>query len=90
MGQSIPSQVTAELRGATALAGKRFISDLEVELLFGIPRKTLQNWRVLGRGPRYRKFGAGVRYDVRDLESWIDSLPSGGAGIPACAVRNAR
>jgi hypothetical protein len=65
---------------------KRFVSDLEIEATFGIFRRTLQNWRVLGRGPIYRKFGSTVRYDLRDVETWIHSLPTGGAGVPSCAV----
>ncbi len=52
--------------------------------------KTLQNWRGLGRGPIYRKFGKAVRYDVADLEAWIKGLPTGGAGVPSCAVESAR
>jgi hypothetical protein len=68
--------------------GKQFWNETEVEYSFGIPRKTLQNWRVLGKGPRYRKFGSGVRYEISDLEAWLDSLPSGGAGVPSSAVRN--
>jgi hypothetical protein len=81
-------QVTAEQHTAV-LDGKRFISDLEVEAHYGIPRKTLQNWRVLGRGPLYRKFGKGVRYEIRSIESWIESLPCGGNGIPASAIKSA-
>jgi hypothetical protein len=65
---------------------KRFFSDVEIEASFGIPRKTLQNWRILGRGPIYRKFGNSVRYDVADLEAWVQGLPTGGAGVPSCAV----
>jgi hypothetical protein len=68
--------------------GKQFWSEIEVESSFGIPRKTLQNWRVLGKGPRYRKFGSGVRYEISDLKAWVDSLPSGGAGVPSSAVRS--
>jgi hypothetical protein len=82
-------QVTSEQQVTTVPTGKRFISDLEVEAHYGIPRKTLQNWRVLGRGPLYRKFGKGVRYDVRSIESWIESLPCGGAGVPASAIKSA-
>lgn len=70
----------------TALAKRRFISDVEIEATFGISRRTLQNWRVFGRGPIYRKFGNSVRYDIADLEAWIQGLPTGGAGVPACAV----
>jgi hypothetical protein len=73
-----------------ALAGKRFISDLEVEALYGFPHKTLQDWRVLGRGPRYKKFGAAVRYQISVLEEWIDAQPSGGDGVPCSALRTGR
>jgi hypothetical protein len=45
--------------------------------------------RVLGRGPAFRKFGSSVRYDIRDIEAWIDSLPRGGAGTPSSAVKGA-
>jgi len=65
---------------------RRFLNEVELEACFGIPRKTLQNWRLLGRGPVYRKFGNSVRYDVTDVESWIQSLPTDGAGVPSCAV----
>jgi hypothetical protein len=84
MSISKSSQVT------TVIPAKRFLSDVEIESSFGIPRKTLQNWRVLGRGPIYRKFGNGVRYDIADLEAWIQSRPTGGAGVPSCAVESAR
>lgn len=34
----------------------------------GVSAKTLQNWRALRKGPRYRKIGARlVRYHVDDL-----------------------
>jgi hypothetical protein len=35
--------------------------------------KTLQNWRIAGRGPRYRKFGDAVRYSINDLQRWADA-----------------
>jgi hypothetical protein len=72
-----------------AIGGKRFISDVEFEERYGVPRKSLQNMRVLGRGPAFRKFGSSVRYDIRDIEAWIDSLPRGGAGTPSSAVKGA-
>jgi hypothetical protein len=87
MRSAAPSQVTSERR-STYFPPKRYLSDIEVEALYGIRRKTLQNWRILGRGPVYKKFGAACRYEVVALEAWIDSLPSGGAGIPASAVRS--
>lgn len=89
MNKSNSSQVNLEQRATAVIAGKRFITDVEVEERYGISRKTLQNWRVLGRGPEFRKFGDAVRYDVRALESWIESLPRGGAGVPTSAVKSA-
>jgi hypothetical protein len=83
------SQGILEQRAPAVVASKRFITDIEVEVMYGVPRKTLQNWRVLGRGPEFRKFGDAVRYDVRALEAWIESLPRGGAGVPASAVKSA-
>jgi hypothetical protein len=71
---------------ASIISAKRFLSEVEVEASYGIPHRTLQNWRVLGRGPLYRKFGKAVKYDVADLEAWIQALPTGGAGVPSCAV----
>jgi hypothetical protein len=87
MGRFNTSPVTTEHRLALGSFGKQYISDLEIEASYGIPRKTLQNWRVLGRGPTYRKFGKSVRYNVRALEEYLESLPAGGAGIPASAVK---
>jgi hypothetical protein len=69
---------------------RRFLSEVDVENIFNIPRRTLQTWRVLGRGPAFRKFGSGVRYDVRAVEAWIEALPQGGNGVPASAIKHIR
>jgi len=62
---------------------KRFISEIELAENYGIPRKTLQKWRLFGNGPEFRKFGASVRYDVSRIEAWIETLPKGGGGHAA-------
>jgi excisionase family DNA binding protein len=36
-----------------------------------VGRGTLDNWRVLGAGPRYVKFGRHVRYSKNDLAAWV-------------------
>jgi predicted DNA-binding transcriptional regulator AlpA len=81
--KSVVPQPTSQTIPAPA---KRFLSDVEIESIYGISRRTLQNWRVLGRGPLYRKFGSSVRYNLADLEAWIANSPTGGAGVPSCAV----
>jgi hypothetical protein len=34
--------------------------------------RTLQKWRLQGNGPRFVKLGHAVRYDVKDLEAYIE------------------
>ncbi len=36
----------------------------------GVSPKTLANWRVLGRGPRFIKAGGRIAYDPADIETW--------------------
>jgi hypothetical protein len=35
--------------------------------------RTLANWRVLGRGPRYLRVGRRPFYREKDLETWLDA-----------------
>jgi hypothetical protein len=69
---------------------KKFINDAEIESIYGIRRKTLQNWRILGRGPSWRKFGKSVVYSVDALERWIEAQPTGGEGVPSSEARRTR
>ena len=69
---------------------QKFIDEVEVGARLSVSEKTLRNWRLFGRGPKYKKFGKCVRYGVADLEAWIASLPAGGAGTPAALVKNNR
>ncbi len=38
-----------------------------------VHRRTLANWRVLGRGPRYCRIGRQPLYRQADLDAWIDA-----------------
>lgn len=38
--------------------------------VIGVAPKTMENWRTLGKGPRFIKAGGRVVYDVADLEAW--------------------
>ena len=58
----------------------RLLSERQVEMFYGLRMRTLQRWRLEGHGPQYRKLQGLVRYDVRDIESWIASAPGGGGG----------
>lgn len=39
--------------------------------LLDVPRRTLSQWRYLGRGPAFIKLGGQVRYRLADLETWL-------------------
>jgi hypothetical protein len=45
-------------------ASPRFVNELVIERVLGVPVKTLRNWRVSGRGPPFSKLGASVRYEL--------------------------
>ena len=38
----------------------------------GLSRRTLEKWRWLGGGPVFRKLGRAVRYDVADLDAFVE------------------
>jgi predicted DNA-binding transcriptional regulator AlpA len=50
----------------------------DVALYCGMKEKTLANWRLMGRGPQYRKVGGTVRYAWDDVFAWLESRPTGG------------
>lgn len=47
----------------------------------GVSVATMRRWRLFGAGPRYRKIGGSVRYDINDLENFLNSCPSGGGKV---------
>lgn len=47
----------------------------EVAELLDVPKPTLYRWRLTGKGPRSVVLpNRRVKYRVRDLEEWLDSL----------------
>ena len=55
-----------------------YVSERDLSILCGIAVKTLQNWRLRGIGPPFRKLGAAVRYGLPEFQQWVASQPSGG------------
>ncbi|ODU78454.1 MAG: hypothetical protein ABT10_22760 [Novosphingobium sp. SCN 63-17] len=58
-----------------------FFNEKEVATRLGLSVKTLQNWRGLGKGPKFHKSGRMVRYRLRDILAWEKSLSTNG-GLP--------
>lgn len=54
-------------------AGHRFLTPAEAGAYLRVSDRTLENFRIDGGGPRYRKIGRMVRYTIPDLDAWVES-----------------
>ena len=54
------------------------LSEIDVSILTGVPRKTLQYWRFAGNSfaPKFIKLGKRVYYRRLDIECWIEDQPA--------------
>jgi len=50
-----------------------YVSVAEAAAYLRLKRRTLDNMRWIGGGPRYRKHGGRVFYHRDDLKAWSDS-----------------
>ena len=56
----------------SSVARKReFLTDRDLADMGIANVRTLQTWRLLGRGPSYIKVGRAVRYRLADVEDWL-------------------
>jgi excisionase family DNA binding protein len=39
----------------------------------GVSVRTLEDWRAKGKGPTFRKIGYRVRYEISDLDAFLES-----------------
>lgn len=51
---------------------RRYLSNDEAADFLKLSPRTLEKQRVVGGGPRFRKFGRRVVYAVEDLERWAE------------------
>ena len=58
---------------ASNVAAREFLTTDEAGSFLRLSPRTLEKQRVLGGGPRFRKFGARVVYAVEDLRQWANS-----------------
>ena len=64
-----------------------FLTNDEAAAFLRLSPRTLEKQRVLGGGPRYRKFGARVLYAVGDLRAWADVRAYGMTSDPGSPQR---
>ena len=67
----------APLRPAAAAATtpaqpQRYLTNDEAAEYLRLSPRTLEKQRVIGGGPKFRKFGRRVMYAVADLDTWAD------------------
>ena len=51
----------------------RYLTNDEAAAFLRLSPRTLEKQRVIGGGPRFRKFGRRVLYAIDDLEAWADA-----------------
>jgi hypothetical protein len=51
----------------------RYLTNNEAAAFLRLSPRTLEKQRVIGGGPRFRKFGRRVMYAIADLEAWADA-----------------
>lgn len=55
------------------MARKEMVKQATAAKYLGVKPHTLENWRHLGRGPRFYKVGGQVRYDQADLDAFLEA-----------------
>jgi len=52
---------------------RRYLSNDEAAEYLKLSPRTLEKQRVIGGGPKFRKFGRRVVYALADLEAWAEA-----------------
>ncbi|MED5500652.1 MAG: helix-turn-helix domain-containing protein [Pseudomonadota bacterium] len=68
---------------------QRYLTNDEAADYLRLSPRTLEKQRVVGGGPRFRKFGRRVMYAVADLDAWADARSYGATFDPEYAERHA-
>jgi hypothetical protein len=67
-----PPYTDIQLRESMVTPERVFLNNDEAAQFLNLSPRTLEKQRVIGGGPRFRKFGRRVLYAVIDLESWAN------------------
>lgn len=92
-GSSFPSRAAAVAAPQPAAvpaapAHPEFLTTDEAGAFLRLSPRTLEKQRVLGGGPRFRKFGARVVYAASDLRAWADHHTYGMTSDPGYVQRD--
>ena len=64
----------------------KYLKVSELSQRMSIAEQTLNNWRSLGKGPRFIRCGRLIRYAVADVESWLEDQRRRSTSDPGRAV----
>lgn len=67
----------------------RYLTNDEAADYLRLSPRTLEKQRVIGGGPRFRKFGRRVMYSAADLDTWADARSFEATSDPEYAERHA-
>jgi predicted DNA-binding transcriptional regulator AlpA len=68
----LPETRTRQNAGAGSVPVLRLLTERDVAGRLAVSVKSLQRWRMFGRGPRFLKLETGlVRYDPADVDTWL-------------------
>ncbi len=83
-----PATLRPTVAHETALvaAPAQYLTNSEAAAFLRLSPRTLEKQRVIGGGPRFRKFGRRVLYAVSDLEAWADARSFEATYDPAYAA----
>lgn len=67
---------------------QRYLTNDEAADYLRLSPRTLEKQRVIGGGPKFRKFGRRVMYALADLDAWADSRSFEATSDPEYAERH--
>ena len=73
---------------AATTQSARYLTNNEAAEFLRLSPRTLEKQRVIGGGPRFRKFGRRVMYAIIDLETWADARSFEMTSDPEYAARH--
>ncbi len=84
-----PLRPAAVLTATTPAQPPRYLTNDEAAQYLRLSPRTLEKQRVIGGGPKFRKFGRRVMYAVIDLDAWADARSYEATSDPEYAQRHA-
>ena len=67
-----------------------YLTNDQAAQLLSLSPRTLEKFRVIGGGPRFRKFGRRVVYALQDLQSWADARAHESTSDPGYLAQRSR